>query len=72
MGNNIALVKTIMDGLVNIIKVIGFKSKCCESSCSTTTEDDGSDVIYEDKTKDRYVGIKGLDGEFRYHDELDD
>ena len=54
--------RIIFNGVVSIIKVINCKLRCCCSS-SCVPVSDTQEIQIEEETKDRYKGIKGLDGD---------
>ena len=54
--------KIIFNGIIGIIKAINCKLRCCCSSSCVPVSDTKEDEI-ENEIKDRYKGIKGLDGD---------
>ena len=40
MGNKVLLTKTILEGLVNLVRAIKCRLVCCKSSCNTVDETD--------------------------------
>ncbi len=54
--------KVIFNGIIGIIKAINCRLRCCCSS-SCVPVSDTKEVQIEEEIKDRYKGIKGLDGD---------
>ena len=54
--------KIIFNGIVSIIKAINCKLRCCCSSSCVPVSDTKEDEL-DENIKERYKGIKGLDGD---------